>query len=161
MRYYAWWYWAVRVCVSEAMECACECMYVILLSIFDLIKRLRLVDLHWFSIGIEWKLWWRWEQRATAAAAATWATLLTATIKYVEKNATQSNDHGIVIPQNANNSISLDDIDGNSHDGCIHFFCSLLLIWFGLGQWCGLRARAPYHNWHYNFPLRFGNWITT
>lgn len=35
------------------------------------------------------------------------APSLTATIKYVEKNATQSNDHGIVIPQNANNSISL------------------------------------------------------
>lgn len=64
----------------------------------------------------------------------------TATIKYVEKNATQSNDHGFVIPQNANSSISL--------------------YWWEFTRWVHIYFSDDGVRAHALSLCRFWNWIT-
>lgn len=139
-------------CLSKA-ECVCVCewycsRYLILLRDWGLPICTDFRSRNWMKTMMTTMM------RAAAATTRASATLLTATIKYVEKNATQSNDHGIVIPQNANNSQYLCwywwEFTRCTHT--CHIIFSLLFP-------CAFAH--PITLTLHHFPLRFGNWITT
>lgn len=136
--------------ICTVISCG-PCVCVILLSIFDLIKRLRFADLHWFFISELWMKtmmtrWWEQQQQKQQLHQH---YIINRNHKICGKEC-----HPIEWPWDCNAAkckslyITLTDIDGNSHDAyaCMVFFLFFLFIHMLVTMLNVVRARVRAHH---------------